>query len=94
MQELAKTRRADILRIAAHYGATNVRIFGSSARGESGSGSDLDLLVDLAPGRTLLDMIAIEQDLQDLLGCKVDVVTEAAVSPYMRDAVLREAVRL
>ncbi len=94
MQELIKKNRGEILRIATRYGASNVRIFGSSARGESGPKSDLDLLVDMAPGRSLLDMIAIEQDLEDLLGCKVDVVTEAAVSPYMREMVLREAVSL
>ena len=57
-------------------------------------GSDLDLLVEMEPGRSLLDLVAIKQDLEELLGCKVDVVTEAAVSPYLRERVLNEAVLL
>ncbi|MBI3694639.1 MAG: nucleotidyltransferase family protein [Acidobacteria bacterium] len=94
VEDLLKGKREEILRIAALYGARNVRVFGSVARGEAGPDSDLDLLVEMAPGRSLLDLIAVEQDLEDLLGRKVDVLTEAAVSPYMREAVLREAVRL
>jgi predicted nucleotidyltransferase len=86
--------KEDILRVAQAHGATRVRVFGSVARGSAGPGSDLDLLVDLEPGRGLLDLIAIKQDLEDLLGRDVDVVTEAAVSPYAREAVLREAVML
>jgi predicted nucleotidyltransferase len=85
-------KRDEVLRIAAKYGARNVRVFGSLARGEAGPGSDLDLLVSLDPGRSLLDLIAIKQDLEDLLGCEVDIVTEAAISPYLRDQVLKEAV--
>ena len=61
---------------------------------ESTGASDLDLLVEMEPGRTLLDLVAIKQDLEELLGCKVDVVTEAAISPYLRDKVLHEAVHL
>ena len=76
------------------HGARNVRLFGSVARGEATETSDLDLLIEMEPGRTLLDIIAIKQDLEELLGCKVDVVTEAAISPYLRDKVLHEAVRL
>ncbi len=94
VEDLLKGKREEILRIAAVYGARNVRVFGSVARGEAGPDSDLDLLVEMAPGRSLLDLIAVEQDLEDLLGRKVDVLTEAAVSPYMREAVLKEAVRL
>jgi len=91
---LVKDKREEILRVAADHGARNVRVFGSMARGESRSGSDLDVLVNLDPGRSLLDMIAVKQDLEDLLGCEVDVVTEASISPYIRDQVLREAVSL
>ena len=86
--------RSDILRVASSHGATRVRVFGSRARGQARPDSDLDILVDLEPGRTLLDLVAIKQDLEDLLGCRVDVVTEASLSPYFRDAVLREAVAL
>lgn len=94
IEDILKERREDILRIAALYGARNVRIFGSAARGEARPDSDLDLLVEMAPGRTLLDVIAIEQDLEDVLGRKVDVLTEGAISPYLRETVLREAVAL
>ena len=71
-----------------------MRLFGSVARGEGRLESDVDFLVTLEPGRSLLDLVAIKQDLQDLLGCEVDVVTEAAISPYGRDEVLKEAVGL
>ncbi|MCC7355329.1 MAG: nucleotidyltransferase family protein [Anaerolineae bacterium] len=92
--KVLKGKREEILSIAAGYGARNIRIFGSLARGEARPDSDLDILVEMEPGRSLLDIIAIKQDLEDLLGCKVDVVTEAAVSPYLRERVLREAVGL
>ncbi len=71
-----KEKREEILRIAARHGAHNIRIFGSVARGEADSESDLDLLVEMEPGRSLLDMCGLLMDLQDLLGCRVDVVTE------------------
>lgn len=86
--------REDIRRIATAHGAGNVRVFGSTGRGESGASSDLDLLVDMAEGRTLFDLIALSHDLEESLGVEVDVVTEASVSPYMRDRVLDEAVAL
>ena len=94
IDQVLQERRTDILRVARAHGATRVRVFGSIARGEAGPGSDLDLLVDLEPGRSLLHLIALKQDLEDLLGRDVDVVTEAAVRPYARDDVLREAVPL
>jgi predicted nucleotidyltransferase len=86
--------REDIRRIATAHGAGNVRVFGSTGRGEQGVSSDLDLLVDMAEGRSLFDLIALSNDLEDSLGVEVDVVTEASVSPYMRDRVLDEAVAL
>lgn len=94
LQELIRERRTDILRVARAHGATRVQLFGSAARGEARPDSDIDLLVDLEPGRSLLDLVAIKQDLEDLLGREVDVVTEAAVSPYFREQVLHEAVSL
>jgi hypothetical protein len=93
IEELAEIRE-DVRRIAAAHGAGNVRLFGSTGRGEQGASSDLDLLVDMAEGRTLFDLIALSNDLEERLGVQVDVVTEASLSPYTRDRVLDEAVAL
>jgi uncharacterized protein len=84
----------DICAIAAAHGAGNVRVFGSAGRGEQRGSSDLDLLVDMAEDRSLLDLIALSNDLEERLGIAVDVLTEASLSPYMRDRVLAEAVPL
>jgi predicted nucleotidyltransferase len=86
--------RDKILRIAALYGAGDLRVFGSVFKGEANPKRDIDILITLETGRTLLDIVPLKQDLQDLLGCKVDVVTEDAVSPYIRDRILRDAVSL
>lgn len=86
--------REDVRRIAAAHGAGNVRVFGSVGRGEQDASSDLDLLVDMAEGRSLFDLIALSNDLEESLGVDVDVVTEASLSPYIRDRVLDEAVAL
>ncbi len=94
LDELAKEKRAEIVRIAKANGATSVRIFGSFARGTARADSDLDFIIDLEPGRHLLDLVAIKQDLEDLLGLSVHVVTEAAISPYIRDEILRHATPL
>lgn len=89
--ELLRVKREDILRICAKYGARNVRVFGSVARGEADEGSDLDFLVELEPGRTLFDLGGLQYELEELLGCKVDVVTERGLKSRIRDRVLREA---
>ena len=94
LSPIIETKRNDILRIAAQHGASNIRVFGSVARGEAEPESDLDLLIQLESGRSLLDLIAIKQDLEDLLERKVDVLTESAISPYLRERILREAVPL
>ncbi len=86
--------REEVLRLAARHGVGNVRVFGSASRGEAGPDSDLDLLVDLDTDRSLLDLGALLMDLQDLLGCKVDLVTEKALHWYIRDRVLSEATPL
>jgi len=86
--------REDIRRIAFAHGAGNVRLFGSIGRGEQDPSSDLDLLVEMGEGRSLFDLIALSNDLEECLGIEVDVVTEASLSPYIRDRVLDEAVAL
>src|SRR3712207_1450874 len=91
---LLRRKRDDILRIAAAHGGRDVRVFGSWARDEAPPDSDIDLLIRLDPGRSLLDIIAIKQDLEDLLDRPVDVVTETGLSSYIREQVLREAVGL
>jgi uncharacterized protein len=94
LDELLKTHREEILAIAARHGARRVRIFGSTVRNEAGPQSDIDILVDLEPGRSLLDLGGLVMDLQELLGCRVDVVTEQGLHWYIRDRVLEEAVPL
>lgn len=81
-------------RIAAAYGAANVRLLGSAGSGKQDSSSKLGLLVDMAEGRTLFDLIALSNELEERLGVEVDVVTEANLSPYMRDRVIAGAVAL
>ena len=94
LHELRTSKREDILRLAACYGARNVRVFGSVARGESDNRSDMDFLVDLEPGRSLFDLGGLLMALQQLLGTKVDVVTEKGLRPRIRDQVLASAVEL
>jgi predicted nucleotidyltransferase len=89
---LLKEKREDILRIATRYGARNVRVFGSVARGEAMPQSDVDFLVELEPGVTLLRHAAMVRELENLLGRKVDVVSERALRERIRNRVLQEAV--
>ena len=86
--------RQAILALATQHGARNVRVFGSVARGEDRPDSDVDLLVDVEPGRSLLDVIALQQDLEVLLGRPVDVQTDAGLSPYLQQRILAEAATL
>ena len=86
---VVRRHRRDLLQIARNYGARNVRVFGSTARGEAGPASDIDLLVDLEPGRTLLDLVALRREASALLGVDVDVATPDA----LREPVRREAER-
>ena len=86
--------REAIAAAAAACGASSVRLFGSAARGEERDDSDVDFLVRLEQGRTLLDLVRLETRLEDLLGRPVDVVTEASLAEPMRSRVLAEAVRV
>ena len=92
--DILPARRDDILRTAARHGARSVRVFGSMMRGESGAASDVDFLVVMEPGRTLLDHVALVQDLEDLLGRHVDVVTEGSLHRSLRERILAEAMPL
>jgi predicted nucleotidyltransferase len=83
--------RQDILRAAAKHGARNLRVFGSAARGEDRADSDLDLLVEMEPGRSLLDLVALGQDLETLLERKVDGLTDTSVHPAIRPHILADA---
>lgn len=91
---ILKEKREEILRMAEKRGARNVRVFGSAARGETDEKSDIDFLVDLEPGRSLLDLGGLWWELNELLGVKVDVVTERGLRERIRERVLKEAVPL
>ena len=86
--------RVDILRLAERYHASDVRVFGSVVRGDNTQASDVDVLVKTRPGCSLLDLGGLLEDLQEMLGCRVDIVTEDGLKPRLRARVLREAVPL
>ena len=92
IRELIRSKRDVIQRIAAQHGARNVRLFGSVARGEARPESDIDLLVEAGPATSAWFPGGLVADLEDVLGRRVDVVTERALAPEFRDRVLREAV--
>jgi predicted nucleotidyltransferase len=89
--DLLKSKREEIMRLAARRGVKNIRVFGSAARGESKPDSDIDFLVEMEPDRSLFDLGGLLMDLQLLLGRDVDIVTEKALHWYIRDRVLSEA---
>jgi predicted nucleotidyltransferase len=88
-----RARRDEILELAARHGASNVRVFGSVARGDAGA-NDVDFLVEMERGRSLFDMGALLMDLRDLLACEVDVVSERGLRRRIREDVLGEALKL
>ncbi len=94
IDDLLHDHREEILRLAEKHGAFNVRIFGSMARGEATETSDVDFLVDFPPDYRLWDRIGLKQDLEDLLGRKVDVVLEKLLRKMIRDDILRDAISL
>ena len=94
LQSLLYQNRERVLETAARYGAYNVRLFGSVARGEATEGSDIDLLVSMQPGRSLMDLGGLLYELQNLLGVEVDIVTEKGLRERICERVLREAIPL
>jgi predicted nucleotidyltransferase len=94
LSQLRTEKKAEILRLARLHGCRNMRIFGSVTAGESGPESDVDILVDLDPGRGLLDLGTLLTELTGLLHAEVDLVESGSLHPYVRDRVLAEAVPL
>jgi uncharacterized protein len=92
--QILRAKREQVLNLARQHGAHHVRIFGSVARGDAGPSSDIDFLVEMEPGRSLLDLGGLLIDLQELLGCSVDVVTERGLKARIRARVLEEAIPL
>lgn len=92
--EILRAKREEILQISAKYGAYNIRIFGSVARQEADVKSDIDFLVEMEPGRSLFDLGGLLMELQEILGCKVDIVTEKGLRARIRERVLSEAIPL
>lgn len=88
---MIERNREEILRIAARHGATNVRVFGSVARGDDRADSDVDLLVKMADDRSLVDLVGLEQELEELLRRKVDVLTDGSIHPRLRSRITAEA---
>ncbi|MCE5323907.1 nucleotidyltransferase family protein [bacterium] len=89
--DIVRERRDDILKIASSHGAFNVRVFGSAVRGDDTSSSDIDFLVSMENGRNLLDQAGLLVDLQELLGRKVDLVTDDSIYWLLRRRILKEA---
>lgn len=89
--EHIKSKRDEIVKIAKQHGATNIRVFGSVALGIADDASDIDFIVDLEDGRSLLDLGGLLMDLQELFERPVDIVTEKSLRPRIRERVLREA---
>ncbi|HEX8275950.1 MAG TPA: nucleotidyltransferase family protein [Longimicrobiaceae bacterium] len=94
IESLVLEKRVEILRIAELHGAYNVRVFGSVARGEAGPDSDVDLLIDVGGKTSSWFPAGLILDLEELLGRRVDVVTERALRPALRPYVLRDAIPL
>ena len=92
--EVLRTKRQQVLQIALRHGAHHVRVFGSVARGDAQPDSDIDFLVEMEPGRSLLDIGGLVMELQQLLGHSVDVVTERGLKSRIRARVLAEAIPL
>ncbi len=94
IREILQQKREEILNLAAQHGASNIRIFGSVARDEEGEDSDIDFLVDMESDRSLLDRIGLIQDLEDILGRKVDLATVKGLRESFRERIMSQAIPL
>jgi predicted nucleotidyltransferase len=92
--ETLRTHKAEIEHLASLHGARNIRVFGSVARAEDTSDSDIDFLIDMEESRSLLDLVGFQQDLEAMLNRPTDVLTERGINPYLRERILDEAVAL
>lgn len=92
--ETLRKYKAQIFEIGKKNGAYNIRVFGSTARAEDKDTSDIDIIVSINNDKSYFDLIALWQDLQELLDCKVDLLTDDGISPYVKEAILKEAVLL
>ena len=91
MNEELKNKRDEIVAVARAHGADNLRLFGSTVRGEQRAESDVDILVTPGPEWTLMDRIRLKQALEDLLGVEVDLLTDNTLHPRLREPILEEA---
>ena len=92
--ETLRTHKAEIEHLARLHGARNIRVFGSVARADDTSDSDIDFLIDMEESRSLLDLVGFQQDLEAMLNRSTDVLTERGINPYLRERILAEAVTL
>jgi predicted nucleotidyltransferase len=92
--ETLRARKVEIEHLAKFHGARNIRVFGSAARAEDTTDSDIDFLIDMEESRSLLDLIGFKQDLEAMLNRTADVLTERGINPYLRERILDEAVTL
>jgi predicted nucleotidyltransferase len=93
-KEVLRQKREEIKRIAAKHGVINIRVFGSVARDQARQDSDIDLLIDVGPTTSSWFPAGLILDLENLLGCKVEVVTEKSLNPLLRERVLSEAIQI
>lgn len=89
--ELLKQKKTELLRAIAHHRALSLRVFGSVVRGEDGPASDIDFLVEFSPEASLLDLVGLKQEIENMLGRRADIVTPDGVSPFLRERILEEA---
>jgi predicted nucleotidyltransferase len=90
--DLVKAKRGEIAEIARRHGVTSIRLFGSAARGDEGPESDIDFLIEVGPVHSPWFPGGLVADLEELLGCRVDVVEAASIAPSRRHRILRESV--